>query len=120
MDKQTALHYFQNLYLIAVADGKLADEEKKILVKFSQKMGINAREASEIMLDIRYRDFVVPQSKDEQMAHFKDIVSMMMSDGNIHNQEYELCKRYAEKIGKSEITLNRLIDSIKAERDRLK
>lgn len=116
MDKQTALNYFQNLYLIAVADGKLADEEKKILVKFSQKMGINAREASEVMLNIRYRDFVIPQDRDEQMLHFKEIVQMMMSDGSIHSQEYDLCKRYAEKIGKSEVTLNHLIDSIKAER----
>lgn len=116
MEKQKALNYFQNLYLVAVADGKLADEEKKILVKFSQNMGINAREASEIMLNIRFRDFVIPEDSTEQMMQFTEIVKMMMSDGTIHPEEFNLCKRYAEKIGKSEITLNRLIDNIKAEK----
>jgi len=115
MEKQQALDYFQNLYLVAVADGKLAEEEKKTLVNFAQKMGINAREASQIMLNIRFLDFAIPEDKEAQMDQLRDIIKLMMSDGHIHDKEYELCRRFAEKIGKTEVTLNRIIDNVKEE-----
>lgn len=116
MEKQKALDYFQNLYLVAVADGRLAEQEKATLVKFAQKMGINAREASQIMLNIRLLDFAIPEDKEEQITQLTEIVRLMMADGHIHEKEFELCRRYAEKIGKSEVTLNKLIANVQAEK----
>mgnify|MGYP001070721333 CR=1 FL=1 len=110
MKKEVALGYFQNLYMIAVADGSLAEEEKQSLVSCYQKMGINAREASEIMLNIKNLDFVIPEDSQEQENHLKEIIQLMLSDGSIHDAEYELCVQYAEKIGKSKYTVKMLIE----------
>lgn len=113
LDKEKAKKYFQNLYLVAIADGKLAIEERELLVGVAMRMGLSIRDSSEIMRNIGQTDFHIPDTPDMQMSHLSDIVKTMMIDKEIHEKEYELCLGYASKIGQSEDALQEIIEDSK-------
>jgi uncharacterized tellurite resistance protein B-like protein len=99
IDHQKACMYFHNLYLVAMADRQLAKEEITFLVEVAQQMGIGVRESSDIMMDARSKGLMIPEDEEEKLAQLEDITSMMMVDKRIHEQEYELCLKFAETIG---------------------
>ena len=106
---QRVLNYFQNLYLIAAVDKKLAQEETSFLVEVAQQMGITPREAAEIMMTRNERELVVPETEEERLVQLEDIIVMMMVDKKIHEKEYQLCLAYARAIGKDRVVLDQLI-----------
>lgn len=115
--KEKALAYFQNLYLIAVADGRLSPEETKFLVQYAHEIGISPRETTMIMSSIKNLDFIIPESEEEKMNQLEDIALMMLLDKKIDRKEYELCATYADMIGKGRMDLDRIIAKIAVNRD---
>ena len=109
IDKEKALAYYQNLYIIAVADSHLALEESQFLVQVSQHFGISSREAIAIMSNIKKLDFIIPEDEAERKEHFQGLVKMMTIDKKIHDKEYQLCLAYAQKIGFSQATLDDIL-----------
>jgi uncharacterized tellurite resistance protein B-like protein len=109
IDHEKALAYFQNLYLVAVADEILAKEETSFLVEVSKVMGISARETMQIMSNSKNLDLVIPDTEEEKMIQLEDIITMMIVDRKIHEKEYNLCLRFAEHIGLNKIILDRTI-----------
>lgn len=113
LDKEQAKKYFRNLFLVAIADGKLATEERELLVGVAMRMGLSIRDSSEIMRGIGQVEFHIPETSEQQQQHLSDIVKTMMIDKVIHEKEYELCLGYAQKIGKSEESLQEIIEDSK-------
>ena len=112
INHKKALNYFQNMYLVAVADHNLAKEETEFLVQVAQNLGIGVREASEIMMRTRDTDFIIPETDAEILAQMEDIVLMMMVDRKINEKEYELCLSYAKAVGKDRKILDEIIFKI--------
>ncbi|EAY31705.1 tellurite resistance TerB family protein [Microscilla marina] len=113
LDKERAKKYFQNLFLVAIADGKLATEERELLVGVAIRMGLSIRDSATIMRNITQDEFHIPDTEEQQMLHLSDIVKVMMIDKEIHEKEYELCLGYAIKIGQSEAMLQEIIEDSK-------
>lgn len=113
LDKERAKKYFQNLFLVAIADGKLATEERELLVGVAIRMGLSIRDSSSIMRNIKQEEFHIPDTPEQQMLHLSDIVKVMMIDKEIHEKEYELCLGYALKIGQTEDSLQEIIEDSK-------
>lgn len=113
IDKDTAKKYFRNLFLVAIADGKLAPEERELLVGLSMRMGLSIRDSAEIMRNVHHENFHIPDTEEQQMLHLSDIVKTMMIDKEIHEKEYALCLGYALKIGQTEDKLQEIIEDSK-------
>ena len=113
LDKEQAKKYFQNLFLVAIADGVLATEERELLVGVAMRMGLSIRDSSEIMRGISEREFHIPENDEQQLQHLSDIVKTMMIDKVIHEKEYELCLGYTLKIGQTEDFLKEVIEDSK-------
>ncbi len=100
MDRQQqALNYFQNLYLIAMADDNLQENERTFLVQVAKQMGLSLRETANVMMNGRNLDFIIPETREEQLAQLEDIIMMMTIDSKIQDKEYNLCLKFALKIG---------------------
>jgi hypothetical protein len=100
MDRQQkALDYFQNLYLIAIADGNLQENERTFLVQVAKQMGLSLRETANIMMNNASLDFIVPETLEEQTAQLEDVIMMMTIDSKIQDKEYDLCLKFAQRIG---------------------
>jgi ribosomal protein S13 len=114
--KRKALNLFQNLYLIAVADSKLAQEEKDSLIDLAHQLGIGIRDAYQIMSNIKHLDFAIPENDQEKLEQLREIVRMMLIDDELHDTEKNLCLAYTKKIGYAPITLEQIIEQEKAKK----
>lgn len=103
---QKSLDYFQNLYLIAIADAHLAKAETSFLVKVAQQLGLGIRDTYDIMRRRNELELILPESEEAKQAQLEDIITMMMIDQKIHSREYQLCLSFAEKIGKNKQSLD--------------
>jgi uncharacterized tellurite resistance protein B-like protein len=112
MEKEKALIYFQNLYLIAIADHHLAKSEKDKLLKFANQLGLDTAEANQIIENPTQLTLIIPDSKADRLIHLEEIVKMMLIDQRIHDSEYKLCLAFTERIGYSKITLDNLIQNL--------
>jgi len=118
MDIQdSSLTFFRNMYLIAMADGKVADEEEALLVEVAQKMDINKEEQEAIKENAEILGFFVPNDPKERLQHLEYIVRMMMVDSEIHDKEYQLCLQYADKSGYDQSVFEKVIDKIIQEKN---
>lgn len=110
MDRQQqALNYFQNLYLIAIADENLQENERTYLVQVAKQMGLSLRETANIMMNGKNLDFIVPETREEQIAQLEDVIMMMTIDSKIQDKEYDLCLKFALRIGVPKAEFDALI-----------
>lgn len=99
MEHEKALAYFQNLYIVAAADQQLSREEANFLVEVAQIMGIPSDQSTRIMTQRDHLEFIIPETEEERNTQLEDIITMMIIDRKIHEREYNLCLKFAEKIG---------------------
>lgn len=110
--KEKSLAHFQNLYLLAMADEKLEIEEKIFLTEITRKLGLSLEDVSPIIDNYKNLDMIIPDTNEQRLFQLKDLVRMMLIDAQIHDDEYTICLRFAEKYGFSQGTLEGLIDQV--------
>ena len=104
--------HFTNLYLVAMADGKINKEETKMLDGFARKMGITPQQIEEVQKEANYLTFYVPQEMKERLKHLETLIQVMAVDGEIHEREYTLCLSYANRSGCDQLVLDMLIEKV--------
>lgn len=103
-------HILHNLYIIAKADGEVTEEEFNLLLDVAYNLGQKQEDIS-MVLDNKLPDVLnIPDDKEEQWYSLKNLVFMMIVDGEISEPEYELCLGYAEAIGLGEEEIEDIID----------
>ena len=100
-------------------DGKIEDNELAALVAVCAREGIDEQELQKLLNDPESVKFVVPKDEDKKMLYLKDMICMMMCDGEIHENEFVLCKMVAESLGYPHEVVDalvlRVINEIKSE-----
>ena len=110
--KNHSLLYFKNLYLVALADGKITKEETALLDEFARKMGITQQEKEVVKENANFLEFFVPQEMKERLSHLESLIRMMIVDGEIHEKEYTLCLNYANRSNCDQLVLDMLIEKV--------
>lgn len=84
----------------AAADGKVTDEETRIIMMHAQRNGISQKklrkELEKIAKDGEVR-FAVPESTDEIRESMEGLLDMMMADGEVSKEEKALLEEVAKK-----------------------
>ena len=107
---QKKLAFFQNLVLLAAADGQLSDEEGSFLLELGNKLGLTPEEVMPIADNLSVLSFIIPTSGLQKTLELQTLVQMMMEDGEVHDREYVLCLEYAHRIGYTKEILDTMID----------
>ena len=108
---------YQNLYLIAIADGNIAEEEAIFLAGIANHMGLSPSETDHIHYNHQDLELVIPDDKEERYYALRNIVFMMLADGEIEHVEYQLCLDYAKKTGFSQKELDSIITEYREKRE---
>lgn len=98
-DKNIRIQHFRNLVAIASADGVMDEDEKDFLIEKAEELGIPEEQMEEILNNLEGLEFEVPQNMEDKEDQLADIVFMTMIDGEIHDTEYNLCLKIADKLG---------------------
>lgn len=97
-DKKIKLEHFANLVAVAYSDGYLEAHEKQFLSERAEEYGLAAEDVKKLFDMAAELKFVVPQNDEEKEEQLSDAVYMAMIDGKVHEKEYDLCLKIAQKL----------------------
>jgi uncharacterized membrane protein YebE (DUF533 family) len=107
--RQKRLYFFQNLLLVATADGYLDEQEGNFLLDIGQQLELSSEDVEPIIANYQLLTFIIPETGLERTFELQTLVLMMMEDGRIDEREYALCLEYATRIGYGRAFLDDLV-----------
>ena len=109
---QKKLAFFQNLVLVAAADGQLDQQEGDFLLEIGNKLGLSADEVLPIADNLGVLSFIVPTEGIQRTLELQTLVQMKLQDGQIDAREYGLCQEYANRIGYNKAILDDMVSQL--------
>ncbi|MBJ6119261.1 hypothetical protein JAO76_13710 [Pontibacter sp. BT310] len=110
--KQKKLSFFQNLILVATADGFVDSLESDFLVMIGDQLGLTEEDTSPIADNLPTLSFIVPEEGMQKTVELQTLVMMVLQDGKVEDKEYQLCLDYTRRIGYSKDMLDGLISDL--------
>ena len=93
------LSHFAALAKIAAIDGQINEEEKKLLIRFADKLNIDGNEFNMVIQNPGIYPINPSHSKEERLHRLYDLFKMIFADHEIDEPEAKLIKRYAIGLG---------------------
>ncbi len=97
--EQQRLGQLKNLVLLAAADGQVTDSELAVLLAVASRENITPEEFNRVIEDPDSVTINLPEDEDTKLAYLRDMVALMMVDGELEEQELAICKVYAMALG---------------------
>jgi len=108
--KKRARGHLKNLLAVASSDGCLDNMEIDYVLSMAQRYNISEEELKTIKDNPEAYDYEPPVNDREKFDHLHHLVSMMLIDGEVHDREKEICKRFANSLGLKEEFVDDFID----------
>jgi hypothetical protein len=109
---QKKLAFFQNLILVAAADGRLEEGESNFIVEIGNRLGLKADEVAPLADNLNVLTFIIPEDGMQKTLELQTLVMMMVEDGRVHDREYALCLDYAYRIGYGKEILDDMVKQL--------
>lgn len=116
--KNTFLAHIVNLLCVAGIDGNISDEERNVIIKIAQNFGLTEDDFNFCIniwkkTDESKFETIVPENDDDKFEFLKNLVLVMMVDGEIDYNERAYIAGLAEKFGyEGDDAVNQLIDIV--------
>jgi uncharacterized tellurite resistance protein B-like protein len=113
--KDKRINFFQNLLIMAVADGYLDEEEEDFLVQIGDQLGLSMDDVTPLAeKGVKSLSFTIPENDQDKLFELQTMVMMMVEDGEVHDREYNLCAQYADRIGLNRVVLDDFVQKLSA------
>ena len=107
------LSHLKTLVALAVSDGKVEKSELLALATICRREGLTESDLKKCFENPDSISFVAPNDDKTRIVYLKDMVCLMMCDGNINENEFAICKLTAEALGfKHEVIDAMILDII--------
>ena len=93
------LGQLKNLVMLAAADGNFTDSELAVLLAVASRENITPEEFDKIIDNPESVTIDLPTDEDTKLDYLRDMVALMMIDGELDEQEMAMCKVYAMTLG---------------------
>ena len=97
--EQQRLGQLKNLVMLASADGRVTDSELAVLLAVASRENISPEEFNNVIENPDSISISLPEDEDTKLAYLRDMVALMMVDGELDEQELAICKIYAMALG---------------------
>ena len=115
MDKiEDKLISFQNLLIVAAADGDIEDDEKQILIDIGSQMGLHPHMLKSIV-SAESLELQAHANQEDNLSDLGDMLTVAASDGIILTEEYETCLRFATLCGISQEKVDEMLQTALAQ-----
>ena len=104
--------HVSGLFATALADGKLEKNEIALLVGIAKREGLSDSDIQSLLEGKLRADFTIPEDDETKRRYLKDLVTMMMIDGNIAEEEITLCCKMAVCYGYSPDIIKEIVDEL--------
>jgi UDP-glucose 4-epimerase len=106
------LEHFKNLMALGFSNNGFNAEEINFLVNKAKDVGISVANWDEWMKEVSSFTFQIPQNMDEREEYLADLVHLAMVDGKVHQTEYDMCLKLADKLEIDAENLDKIIKLI--------
>ena len=96
---QQRLGQLKNLVMLAAADGHLTGSELAVVLAVASRENITPEEFDQVVDNPDSVTIALPEDEDTKLAYLRDMVALMMIDGELEEQEMAICKIYAMALG---------------------
>jgi uncharacterized membrane protein YebE (DUF533 family) len=112
LERKIKLEHFKNLVAVAAADGYLNFREREFLTDRAEEAGLSEEEIEAMLLDAEKLRYMVPFNQVEREEQLNDAIFMSIIDGEIAEEEYQLCLCIAEKLGLKKDLVDTMVDEV--------
>jgi uncharacterized tellurite resistance protein B-like protein len=93
--------YLRNAIVLAVADGRVSDEERALIERLRQRLEVSDKEFRKLLADVRSHPNRVslPQDPSEAARTVELLAEFAAADGTVSARERGLVRRAGEKLG---------------------
>ena len=109
------LSHLRSLVALAFADGKLEDNEMAALAAVMARDGLTPSDLERCIENPKSIEFIPPQTSEQRIVYLRDMVLLMMCDGDIDEREFALCKATAVALGFKHEIIDAMIMDIVAD-----
>lgn len=106
------LNHIKNLILVGKSDGFLTQDEIHLITQIAKKHKLSLAEISYTLQQKDEIPFTMPASFTERLVMLYDLVSLMVVDFFIHDEEKKLCVQLAKKFEFNPQIVDELIEDI--------
>ena len=99
MKDNQRLGQLKNLVMLAAADERVTDSELAVLLAVASRENISPEDFNRVIEDPDSVPITLPEDEDTKLAYLRDMVAMMMVDGELDEHEMTICKIYAMALG---------------------
>ena len=105
---------FKNLMVMALADGKITDEEVKLLSLRAKHWGLSDAQVQEAIDNAtgKAADLRMPKSKPDRLALLRELIHMMSIDGELADIEKRLCASASAVMGIENDEFEQILDEV--------
>ena len=112
-ESREKLSHLKNLVAVAFADGKLEKNEMAAIATVMARDGLSESDLKRCIENPQGIKFLPPETSGQRVTYLKDMVLLMMCDGDIDDREFALCKVTAIALGfKHEVIDAMILDII--------
>ncbi len=97
--RREELSHIKVLLSLALADGRIDKNELAAIATVCQREHISEAELKRCLENPDSIEFVLPTDHETKIKYLRDMVCIMMADGDIDKNEFVLCKLTAETLG---------------------
>lgn len=110
--KKEQLGYLKALITLAAADGKVEKTELAAIAAVCHREGISGQELKDFLDNPSSHEFTAPKDNETKIKLLKDMVCIMLADGDINDNEMILCKLTAESLGYRKEVIDAILSDI--------
>ena len=99
MKDNQRLGQLKNLVMLATADDRITDSELAVLLAVASRENVSPEDFSNVIDNPDSVTIELPEDEDTKLAYLRDMVAMMMVDGELDEHEMAICKIYAMALG---------------------
>jgi uncharacterized tellurite resistance protein B-like protein len=103
------LGQIKNLIMLAMADGRIDEDELAVIAMVAVREGMTADELDSVIDNIEKVEVELPRDIDTRKRYLQDMVELMVIDGEIHEDELNICQVYAIALGFNPDTVEQMV-----------
>lgn len=97
--QRAKLSHLKNVIGVMLADGEIKESEVASIATILVREGLTPDDFDRIMADPSSVNFVMPRTEEDKIQYLRDMVTLMIIDGDIDQKEMNLCVATAAAYG---------------------
>ena len=98
-EKREKLSHLKRLVALSAADGQVTNQELVAIASICEREGLTAKQFEKLVKNPSSIKLIPPKDEATKIKYLTDLVLLMMCDGDIDENEYNLCQIAAIEMG---------------------